>query len=121
MHRIRHEPQARGVVWQEDGEIYVAGRAEHIARRVEDWLRREARREIERRARAKAGLIGKRIAAITIRDPKSRWGAARRAASSLSLAAILAPRHVLDYVVAHEVAHLKELNHGARFWSLPPT
>jgi predicted metal-dependent hydrolase len=119
MHRIRHQPQARGVVWQEEGEIHVAGRAEHLARRVEDWLRREARREIERRARAKAELIGKRIAAITIRDPKSRWGSCSpRGQLSFSWRLILAPRHVLDYVVAHEVAHLKELNHGPRFWKL---
>src|SRR5215813_4149506 len=119
MHRIRHRPQVRGVVWQEEGEIHVAGRAEHLSRRVEDWLRREARREIERRARAKAELIGKRIAAITIRDPKSRWGSCSpRGQLSFSWRLILAPRHVLDYVVAHEVAHLKELNHGPRFWKL---
>ena len=47
MHRIRHRPQARGLVWQEDGEIHVAGRPEHLSRRVEDWLRREARREMD--------------------------------------------------------------------------
>src|SRR5882724_4073187 len=119
MHRIRHQPQARGVVWQENGEIQVAGRAEHLSRRVEDWLRREARREIERRAHAKAELIGKRIAAITIRDPKSRWGSCSpRGQLSFSWRLILAPRQILDYVVAHEVAHLKELNHGPRFWKL---
>ena len=122
MHRIRHRPQARGLVWQEDGEIHVAGRPEHLSRRVEDWLRREARREIERRARAKADLIGKRIAAVTIRDPKSRWGSCSpRGQLSFSWRLILAPRHVIDYVVAHEVAHLKELNHGPRFWRLVRT
>jgi predicted metal-dependent hydrolase len=57
---------------------------EHLARRVEDKLRREARREIERRARAKAELIGKRIAAITIRVRRAAGAAARRAASSRS-------------------------------------
>jgi hypothetical protein len=119
MHRIRHRPDARGTVWQEDGALHVAGRPEHLSRRVEDWLRREARREIERRARAKAELIGKRIAAITVRDPKSRWGSCSpRGQLSFSWRLILAPRHVLDYVVAHEVAHLKELNHGPRFWKL---
>src|SRR5262249_10553601 len=96
MHRIRHEPNARGVVWQEEGEIRVAGRPEHLSRRVEDWLRREARREIERRARAKAALIGKDISAITIRDPKSRWGSCSpRGQLSFSWRLILAPRHVL--------------------------
>jgi hypothetical protein len=119
MHRIRHRPTARGVVWQEDGEIHVTGRAEHVARRIADWLRREARREVERRARAKAALIGKQITTVTIRDPKSRWGSCSPSGKlSFSWRLILAPRHVIDYVVAHEVAHLKELNHGPRFWKL---
>ena len=119
MHRIRHLPQSRGLVWQAYDEIHVAGRPEHVTRRVEDWLKREARREIERRARAKAELIGKRITGITIRDPKSRWGSCSpRGQLSFSWRLILAPRHVLDYVVAHEVAHLRELNHGPRFWKL---
>lgn len=119
MQRIRHRPDARGVVWHDDSGINVAGRAEHVARRIEDWLRRQARREIERRAHAKAARIGKRIAGITIRDAKSRWGSCSPSGHlSFSWRLILAPRHVIDYVVAHEVAHLKELNHGPRFWKL---
>jgi hypothetical protein len=119
MHRIRHRPQARGAVWLEDGEIHVAGRPEHVWRRIADWLKREARREIERRAYAKAEQIGKRIAGLTIRDAKSRWGSCSpRGRLSFSWRLIFAPRDVLDYVVAHEVAHLKELNHGPRFWRL---
>jgi len=72
-HRIRHRAGKRGAVWREAGDIHVAGRPEHLPRRVEDWLKQEARREI---------------------------------------------RFVLDYVVAHEVAHLRELNHSSRFWKL---
>ncbi len=118
-YRVRHRPLGHGTVWLEDGMICVAGRAEHLARRLEDWLKREAQREIERRARAKAALIDKRIARITIRDPKSRWGSCSpRGQLSFSWRLILAPRAVIDYVVAHEVAHLKELNHGPRFWRL---
>ncbi len=119
MHRIRPRPGERGTVWREDGEIHVAGKPEHGKRRIEEWLKREARREIERRARAKAELIGKPISRITLRDPKSRWGSCSpRGALSFSWRLIMAPRRVLDYVVAHEVAHLKEMNHGPRFWKL---
>lgn len=119
MHRIRHRPTARGTVWREGEEIHVAGRPEHLARRVEDWLKREARREIERRARLKAEQIGKRIARITIRDPRSRWGSCSPSGQlSFSWRLIMAPRAIIDYVVAHEVAHLRELNHGPRFWKL---
>lgn len=119
MHRIRHRPTARGTVWREGEEIHVAGRPEHLARRLEDWLKREARREIERRAHLKAEQIGKRIARITIRDPRSRWGSCSPSGQlSFSWRLIMAPRAIIDYVVAHEVAHLRELNHGPRFWKL---
>ena len=119
LHRIRLHPGERGTAWRENDEIHVAGRPEHSKRRIEDFLKREARREIERRARAKAELIGKPISRITLRDPKSRWGSCSpRGALSFSWRLIMAPRRVLDYVVAHEVAHLKEMNHGPRFWKL---
>jgi len=118
-HRIRHRPAARGAVWREAGEIHVAGRPEHLPRRVEDWLKQEARREIERRALEKAEALGKRVRRIGIRDPRSRWGSCSPDGSlSFSWRLILAPRFVLDYVVAHEVAHLRELNHSGRFWRI---
>src|SRR5260221_14555135 len=73
-HRIRHRPGERGTVWREEGEIHVAGRPEHSKRRIEEWLKREARREIERRGPAKAPAIGKPSSPITLRDPKTRRG-----------------------------------------------
>ncbi len=121
-HRIRHRVGKRGAVWREAGDIHVAGRPEHLPRRVEDWLKQEARREIERRALQKAEELGKRIKRITIRDPRGRWGSCSPdGALSFSWRLILAPRFVLDYVVAHEVAHLRELNHSSRFWKLTDT
>jgi hypothetical protein len=119
MHRIRHRPGAEAGVWREGEEIIVTGPAEQLAWRLEDWLKREARREIERRAYAKAELLGKRINGITIRDGRSRWGSCSpKGRLSFSWRLIMAPRTVVDYVVAHEVAHLRELNHGPRFWRL---
>ncbi|HZT19284.1 MAG TPA: SprT family zinc-dependent metalloprotease [Dongiaceae bacterium] len=118
-HRIRHRQMKRGFVWREAGEIHVAGRPEHLPRRVEDWLKQEARREIERRALQKAEELGKRVRRIGIRDPRSRWGSCSPDGTlNFSWRLILAPRFVVDYVVAHEVAHLRELNHGSRFWRL---
>jgi len=118
-HRIRHRPKARGVVWCEDGEIHVAGRIEHLARRVEDWLRLEARREIAETAHAKAALIGKRVRRVRIGDQKTRWASCSGVGElAFSWRLVLAPRFVVDYVVAHEVAHLREMNHGPRFWRL---
>jgi predicted metal-dependent hydrolase len=118
-HRIRHRPNARGVVWCEQEEIHVAGHEEHVPRRVQDWLKIEAKREIEARAQAKAEAIGRKIKKITIRDTKSRWGSCTSEGElAFSWRLIFAPRHVMDYVIAHEVAHLKEMNHGPRFWKL---
>jgi predicted metal-dependent hydrolase len=100
-----------------DGEIHVAGHGEHLPRRVQDWLKFEARREIARRAHEKAELIGKKIRRISLKDPKTRWGSCSPSGClSFTWRLIFAPPHVIDYVVAHEVAHMRELNHGPRFW-----
>ena len=100
-----------------DGEIRVRGDPAHLARRVRDHLAQLAGRELSRRARACAAQIGMRVARVTVRDTKSRWGSCSAAGClSFSWRLILAPEQVIDYVVAHEVAHLAEMNHGPRFW-----
>jgi predicted metal-dependent hydrolase len=105
-----------------DGEIRVRGAPEHIPRRVRDHLVRLARQELTHRARLDAARIGKEVTRVTVRDTKSRWGSCSAAgALSFSWRLILAPEPVLDYVVAHEVAHLAEMNHGPRFWKLVRT
>ena len=116
-HLIRHVPGRRGVVRREGGEILVAGRTEHLGRRVRDWFRAQARSEIGPRVREKAGSLGRAPGRITIRDTRSRWGSCS-ADGNLSFCwrLVMAPVRVLDYVVAHEVAHLAEANHGPRFW-----
>jgi hypothetical protein len=99
--------------------IRVGGRAEHTARRVLDFLKRQAREELEARAAEFAGRIGLKPRRVTVRDTASRWGSCSSTRSlSFSWRLILAPPCVLDYVVAHEVAHLREMNHGPRFWRL---
>jgi predicted metal-dependent hydrolase len=116
-HRIRHRPEARGGAWIEDGELHVSGTAEHVARRVADWLQAEARRAIAPRVHAHAETLGKRPGRIAVRDTRSRWGSCSRDGNlSFSWRLVMTPESVLDYVVAHEVAHLEHMNHGARFW-----
>lgn len=118
-HVIRHVADLRGATRLEDGILLVGGRAEHVARRVRDFLMAEARRELAERARAKAATIGARVAAVTVRDTRSRWGSCSATGRlSFSWRLILTPEAVLDYVVGHEVAHLKEMNHSDRFWAL---
>jgi predicted metal-dependent hydrolase len=119
-HRICRELGAGGPpVAIADGEIRVRGDPLHLARRVLDHLVATARGELARRARHLAGRIGLAVAGVTVRDTKSRWGScSERGNLSFSWRLILAPEPVLDYVVAHEVAHLAEMNHGPRFWRL---
>lgn len=117
IHVIRHRPDARGTVWRADGVLHVAGGAEHLARRLRDWLKGEARRALASRARSKAATLGRSVARVSVRDTRSRWGSCS-AKGNLNFCwrLILAPEPVLDYVVAHEVAHLAEMNHGPGFW-----
>jgi len=119
-HRIRRvsEPAAAPVTIA-DGEIRVRGDAAHLPRRVIDHLKTLARREFARRARDLAARLGKNVTRVGVRDPKSRWGScSSKGALSFSWRLILAPEAVIDYVVAHEVAHLAEMNHSPRFWRL---
>lgn len=118
-HVIAHAPDARRGVWREAQVIRVSGFPEHLARRVRDFLLCEARREIAGRVQAKVDRIGRPVGRITLRDTRSRWGSCSSSgALNFSWRLILAPEAVLDYVVAHEVAHLVHPNHGAGFWAL---
>jgi predicted metal-dependent hydrolase len=118
-HVIRSAPGARRGVWTEDGAVLVSGRPEHLARRLGDWLKREARTRITECVRDKAAALGADYKRIAIRDPRSRWGSCAPDGNlNFSWRLILAPEFVFDYVISHEVAHLKELNHGSRFWKL---
>ena len=116
-HRIRHVPDQRGVVDRVDGELWVYGRPEHLSRRLTDWLKAEARHRLSPLALEKAEIIDRRVRRVTVRDQRSRWGSCgSNGHLSFSWRLILAPSSVLDYVVAHEVAHLEEMNHSPAFW-----
>lgn len=120
-HKIRSLPSARGhgAAWIELGELWVAGDPDFLARRVRDFLRNLAKRELAQRAHALAETIGRKVARVTVRDTTTRWGSCARTGNlSFSWRLIFAPEAVLQYVVAHEVAHLVEMNHGPRFWRL---
>src|SRR6195952_5064092 len=123
-HRIAHRSGARGTAWTEtrdSGEriLCVAGAAEHIERRVGDHMKREPRGELKKAAQFYAYALGVKVKRISIRDQSSRWGSCPSAGSlSFSWRLILAPPFVLDYLAAHEVAHLVEMNHSPRFWKV---
>lgn len=98
--------------------ICVSGHVEHAPRRLQDWLMQRAQAALSERVQWHAENLGLRPRRVTIRDQVSRWGSCSSArVLSFSWRLILAPAFVLDYVAAHEVAHLKEMNHGPRFWA----
>jgi predicted metal-dependent hydrolase len=100
-------------------ELHVSGRTEHGPRRLRDWLIDEARRDLDTRVVVHARALGVKPKRIAIRDQATRWGScSTTGVLSFSWRLILAPPRILDYVAAHEVAHLAEMNHGPRFWAL---
>ena len=107
---------------REGDTLLVPGDGELFEGRVRRWLKAEAGRRFEAETRALAATIGKPVQSVTVADMRSRWGscgsgpAGARIAYSWRL--ILAPTHVQQAVIAHEVAHLVEPNHGRRFWAL---
>src|ERR1700723_111301 len=100
-HRIVHRAGVRGTVWtetRESGEriLCVAGGADYIDRRVHDYLKREARKDLQKAAASYAQALGVRVRRISIRDQSSRWGSCTSAGSlSFSWRLILAPTYVL--------------------------
>lgn len=86
---------------------------------LQAWLKEQARSELTRLSDHYAGQLGKPYTRITMRDTRSRWGSCSSAGALMySWRLVLAPRFVMDYVAAHEVAHLVEMNHAPAFWEV---
>lgn len=125
-HILRHcsRPGARlGPVWVDEFEgapcICATGQAAHFERRITDFLRQEARRDLERAVQRHAEKIGQKPISLSLRDTSSRWGScSAKGALNFSWRLILAPSFVLDYLAAHEVAHLRHHDHSEKFWAL---
>jgi predicted metal-dependent hydrolase len=99
--------------------LEVPGSPEHVARRVTEFLKREARGDLEVAVARHSTAARAQVRRISIKDTKSRWGScSANGTLSFSWRLILAPPFVLDYLAAHEVAHLRELNHSYKFWRL---
>ena len=87
--------------------------------RVKAWLKVRARDRLVAASDHYAALVGRRVSQVTLRDTRSRWGSCTAdGALMYSWRLIMAPPRVLDYVAAHEVAHLLEMNHSQAFWDV---
>lgn len=119
MHLLKLTGGRRGLVGLSEGVITVPGDPAHAERRVKDFIKKRALADLTEASLRYALAMNARYRTITLRDQKSRWGSCSASGGlSYSWRLILAPGFVLDYVAAHEVAHLCEMNHGSRFWRL---
>ncbi|MFD2648051.1 M48 family metallopeptidase [Devosia albogilva] len=120
-HRIVATGQVRGRVQvgeADDATILVPGAPEHQARRLTDWLREQALHDLQRRTAFHAARLGVSVKVVRLRDQRSRWGSCSSTGTiTYNWRLILAPPFVLDYVAAHEVAHMVEMNHSPAFWA----
>lgn len=90
-----------------------------VDRVVEHWYRAMALRWLGETAIARAPDLGVPVPRLTIRDTRSRWGScSSRAGVSLSWRLVMAPPEIADYVVVHELAHLREMSHSPAFWEI---
>jgi len=118
-YRIRHVPGGCGGAWLHDRELHVSGDLDFLRRRVIDFLRAEARRRLSQLVSDKAASAGVRAHRLAVKDTTSRWGSCAPDGSlAFSWRLVMAPEFVQDYVAAHEVAHLRHMDHGRRFWAL---
>ncbi len=116
-HRVH--PGKRHRVEVERGVIRVGCDVEMLSGMLDRWLKREARAVLLERSEIHARTLGVSFNRLSVRDTKSRWGSCSSAgALSYSWRVILAPEGALDYLAAHEVSHLVEMNHSPDFWAL---
>ncbi|MET3589016.1 putative metal-dependent hydrolase [Bartonella silvatica] len=123
-HTIRHKA-GRGITeivtgdMEQGAQIIVYGHLEHLPRRVADILKKQAELIITPLVGYYAHKVERKVKSICYKDTRSRWGSCSiRGNLSFSWRLIMAPKEIVEYVVAHEVAHLIEMNHGPKFWDL---
>lgn len=118
-HRLCHLAEAPRRPVADSGRILLGGPANHVDRRLRQWLRAEAARDIGAAVAFHAAALGTNPGRIRLKEMKSRWGSCSIDGDlSFNWRLILAPPFVLDYVAAHEVAHLLVHDHSPRFWAL---
>jgi len=120
-HHIVYLDRLRGVVEakqiMDEASLLVPGNPDAIARKVVNFLKSEARKELNRAVVGYAEALEVRPKTVRITDTTSRWGSCSTTRTlSFSWRIIMAPPEVLNYLAAHEVAHLREMNHSSRFW-----
>ncbi|MFP4328432.1 MAG: M48 family metallopeptidase [Paracoccaceae bacterium] len=112
-------PAAGPAVRIAGGQLLVPGPSGRAGPALAGWLKARARDRLAAASDRHAAALGRPYARLTLRDTRSRWGSCSAAGGlNYSWRLILAPPAILDYVAAHEVAHLAEMNHSPAFWAV---
>jgi predicted metal-dependent hydrolase len=116
---IQHQASRATQIRLDDTILHVAGDESRIGAMIQKWLRFHALGVLKDKSHEMAQKIGKSVNNVKVRELKSLWGSCAADGSlTYSWRLVMAPAFVLDYICAHEVSHLKERNHGPRFWAL---
>lgn len=119
---IRRDPRRRAAEYKA-GILYIALPAPEdeaaVAHKVLQWYRKQALTDFSRRLELLSAKLGVAVPRLFLSNAKSRWGSCNsKAEVRLNWRLIQAPPHIINYVVAHELAHLKEMNHSTKFWAV---
>jgi predicted metal-dependent hydrolase len=89
-----------------------------IARKVVQWYKKQAITDFTRRLEIFSSKLGVKFTSLTLSNAASRWGSCNsKKEIRLNWRLLQAPPHIINYVVCHELAHIKEMNHSAKFWA----
>ena len=114
---LKHCENLRAGVQIESGCLLVSGEKAFFSRRVRDFIKEQAQKILYQMSIEKAAKLQCKVNRVIIKDTKSRWGSCSSLNNiNYNWRIMLAPKQVIDYLTAHEVAHLKHQNHSAEFW-----
>ena len=112
-------PGAGRAIRAEGGQLAIPGDPAQMGRRLAAWLKTRARDRLAAASDHFAARLGRPYSSLALRDTRSRWGSCTHDGRLMyNWRLIMAPPAVLDYVCAHEVAHLAEMNHSPAFWAV---
>lgn len=115
---ICHNPELKRGTFIKEDILYVSGEKEFLHRRIKDFIKKEAKQRFYLQSRQLAERLGCTLNDVTIKDTKSRWGSCSSIRNiNYSWRIALAPLAVINYLIAHEVSHLKHQDHSRNFWN----
>ncbi len=116
---LSYHPSRRASFFLNDNKLHIMAPTPHFGPHLEKWLKQIILEYLIDKSEHYSCLLGVQTKKVSIRETKSRWGScSSKGALSFNWRLIFAPKEIIEYVVAHEVAHLKEMNHSVKFWRL---